>query len=66
MDKRLNFVKTNMTINALKEYLEEQWYSTNIIKEMFMEKKIGIIIRHDKKLWELRDNPEKIFKNFFD
>ena len=66
MDKRLNFVKTNMTINALKEYLEEQWYSTNIIKEMFMEKKIGIIIRHDKKLWELRDNPEKIYTNFFD
>ncbi len=66
MDKRLNFVKTNMTINALKEYLEEQWYSTNIIKEMFMEKKIGIIIRHDKKLWELRDNPEKIYRNFFD
>ena len=55
-----------MTINALKEYLEEQWYSTNIIKEMFMEKKIGIIIRHDKKLWELRDNPEKIYRNFFD
>ena len=65
INERLNYIKVNMTIDSLKGYLKEQGYSKNKIIQMFRENQAAVKIRHDKKLWKLKDKPESLYKIFF-
>jgi len=65
IDERLNYIKVNVTIDSLKDYLKGQGYSENKIIQMFRENQVSAKIRHDEKLWKLKDNPEILNKIFF-
>lgn len=65
IDDRLNNIKVTVAIDSLKDYLERQGYSKNKIIKMFRENKVAAKIRRDEKLWTLKDNPENLYKIFF-
>ena len=60
-EARLVWEKQEATIRSLLQYLKLEGYSKKYI-ETFMSKGGGYInIRHDKDLWHLKDNPEKLY-----
>lgn len=61
-EDRLVFEKQQATIRFLKQYLKLQGYSTADINDYIRDNNISIIIRHDRELWKLKDNPEKLIK----
>lgn len=61
-EDRLVWEKQQATIRSLKQYLKLQGYSTTDINYYIRDNNISIKVRHDKDLWKLKDNPEKLLK----
>lgn len=61
-EERLVWTKQQAAIFSLKQYLKLQGYTENEIKSFMIEHEASIKIRHDKDLWKLKNNPEKLFK----
>lgn len=61
-EKRLIWEKQQAPIRAIRQYLKLQGYSNSEIAS-FVQKEIDLLkIRHNKDLWKLKDNPEKLIK----
>lgn len=61
-EDRLVWEKQQAAIRSLKQYLKLQGYSTIDINNYIRNNNALIKIRHDKDLWKLKDNPEKLIK----
>lgn len=61
-EDRLLWEKQQATIRSLRRYLKLQGYSSLDIKNYMMESKASMRIRHERDLWHLKDDPEKLFK----
>lgn len=55
--------KKEATIRSLKEYLKLQGYSKSDIDDFIRVHKATSKIRHEKDLWKLKDDPEKLIKS---
>lgn len=61
-EDRLLFEKSESVIRALRHYLKMQGYSQSDIQHFMITNKAIIKIKHDRELWKMKDNPEKLFK----
>lgn len=61
-EDRLLFEKRESVIRALRHYLKMQGYSQSDIQHFMNTSRANIKIRHDRELWKMKDNPEKLFK----
>ena len=61
-EDRLLFEKSESVIRALRHYLKMQGYSQSDIKHFMFTNRARIKIKHDRELWKMKDNPEKLFK----
>lgn len=61
-EERLIFEKQQASIRSLKQFLKLQGYSATDINDYIRDHSATIKIRHDKDLWRLKDNPEKLMK----
>ena len=61
-EDRLLYEKSDSVIRALRHYLKMQGYSQSDIQHFMITSRSIIKIRHDRELWEMKDNPEKLFK----
>lgn len=61
-EERLLFEKSESAIRALRHYLKMQGYSQSDIQHFMITSRAIIKIRHDRELWKMKDNPEKLFK----
>ena len=59
---RLLFVRRTDAIECLKRYLKLQGYSESEVKDFMSKNMATVKIRHEKDLWKLRKNPEKLMK----
>ena len=59
---RLLFVRRTDAIECLRRYLRLQGYSESEVKEFMSKNMAAVKIRHEKDLWKLRKNPEKLMK----
>lgn len=59
---RLLFVRRTDAIECLKRYLKLQGYYESEVKEFMSKNMATVKIRHEKDLWKLRKNPEKLMK----
>lgn len=61
-EDRLLFEKSESVIRALRHYLKMQGYSQSDVQHFMITNKAIIKIKHDRELWKMKDNPEKLFK----
>ena len=61
-EDRLLFEKSESVIRALRHYLKMQGYSQSDIQHFMITNRAIIKIKHDRELWKMKDNPEKLFK----
>ena len=61
-EDRLLFEKYESVIRALRHYLKMQGYSQSDIQHFMITNRAIIKIKHDRELWKMKDNPEKLFK----
>lgn len=59
---RLVWEKTQATIRSLCQHLRLQGYSLTEINQFMRNNRALPKIRHDKELWKLRKNPQKLMK----
>ena len=62
VESRLIREKQQALIRSLERYLKLQGYTKGEIDSFFREYKATTQIRHEKDLWKLKDNPEKLMK----
>lgn len=61
-EDRLLVEKYESVIRALRHYLKMQGYSQSDIQHFMIANRAIIKIKHDRELWKMKDNPEKLFK----
>jgi len=61
-EERLLFEKKQAPIRELKQYLKMQGFSKTEINNFINSNQAAIKVRHNKELWKLRRNPEKLMK----
>lgn len=61
-ENRLIFEKSQSVVRTLRHFLKMQGYSQQEIQHFMLTTKAMQKIRHDKELWKMKDNPEKLFK----
>lgn len=60
-EDRLLVEKYESVIRTLRHYLKMQGYSQSEIQHFMNTSRAKIKIRHDRELWKMKDNPEKLF-----